>query len=116
MHVGLAMLTLVPGAMGGSETYARALLREFVAGNGPERVSVLLNPRALAAYRTRGGGPVELVERRAFRPGAGRPHARLRSPPACSPDVRSRAVCRPGSTSSTFPSPCRSRAHQAPGW
>src|SRR5215207_1225675 len=62
------MLTLVPGAMGGSETYARALLREFASGNGPERVSVLLNPRARAVYEGGGGGPVRLVERRGFRP------------------------------------------------
>ena len=42
---------------------------EYALGNGPERVSVLLNPSAHAAYADRGGGPVELVVRRAFRPG-----------------------------------------------
>ena len=57
MHLGFALLTLVPGRMGGSETYARSLLREFAAGNGPERVTALLNPRAAEAYGGYAGGP-----------------------------------------------------------
>jgi len=61
--------------MGGSETYVRALLAEFAAGRGPDRVTALLNPRALTAYRARDGGPVTLRAIRSFRPGR-RPPAR----------------------------------------
>jgi glycosyltransferase involved in cell wall biosynthesis len=69
MHVGFALLTLVPGRMGGSETYVRSLLHEFASGHGPERVTALLNPRAAEAYAQRAGGPVRVQAVRSFRPG-----------------------------------------------
>jgi glycosyltransferase involved in cell wall biosynthesis len=69
VHLGFALLTLVPGRMGGSETYVRSLLREFAAGNGPERVTALLNPRAAEAYAGEAGGAVSVEAVRTFRPG-----------------------------------------------
>jgi glycosyltransferase involved in cell wall biosynthesis len=53
MHVAFSLMTLVPGAVGGSETYARGLLDAFRQGHGPERVTALVGP-AIA-----GGGAVE---------------------------------------------------------
>jgi glycosyltransferase involved in cell wall biosynthesis len=41
VHVAFSLLTLAPGQVGGSETYARGLLEAFVNGHGPERVTVL---------------------------------------------------------------------------
>jgi glycosyltransferase involved in cell wall biosynthesis len=55
--------------MGGSETYVRSLLREFAAGNGPDRVTALLNPRAAEAYGKHTRGPVRVQSVRTFRPG-----------------------------------------------
>jgi glycosyltransferase involved in cell wall biosynthesis len=63
------MLTLVPGRMGGSETYVRSLLREFAAGRGPEQVTVLTNPRAAEAYADVASGSVRVHSVRTFRPG-----------------------------------------------
>jgi len=56
VHVAFSLLTLAPGAVGGSETYARGLLDAFAEGHGPERVTVLAGP-AIAA-----GGAVEVRE------------------------------------------------------
>jgi glycosyltransferase involved in cell wall biosynthesis len=61
MHLAFSLLTLTPGAVGGSETYARGLLGALAEGHGPERVSVLANPTAAATIQS--GGPVELHER-----------------------------------------------------
>jgi glycosyltransferase involved in cell wall biosynthesis len=72
VHVGLALLTLFPGRVGGSETNVRGLLSEFGAGNGPERVTVLANRHVMTAYRDYGRGPVELREVRSYRPGHSR--------------------------------------------
>jgi glycosyltransferase involved in cell wall biosynthesis len=69
VNLGFALLTLVPGRMGGSETYVRSLLREFAVGNGPDRVTALLNPRAARAYAAEAGGPVRVHAVRTFRPG-----------------------------------------------
>ena len=51
MHVAFSLLTLFPGRVGGSESNVKGLLREFSAGNGPERVTVLANPLVMDAYR-----------------------------------------------------------------
>jgi glycosyltransferase involved in cell wall biosynthesis len=61
MHLAFSLLTLAPGAVGGSETYARGLLGAYAEGRGPERVKVLANPAAAATIQP--GGPVELHER-----------------------------------------------------
>jgi glycosyltransferase involved in cell wall biosynthesis len=44
VHVGVALLTLAPGRIGGSETYLRGVLGEFRGGRGPQRVSLLGEP------------------------------------------------------------------------
>ena len=58
MHVAFSLLTLAPGAVGGSETYARGLLGAFAEGRGPERVSVLASPAVAATLQP--DGPVGL--------------------------------------------------------
>lgn len=60
MHVGFSLLTLFPGRVGGSETYARGLLAQFARGAGPERLTVLANRQVAEAYRGYVAGPVEL--------------------------------------------------------
>ena len=50
MNVAFSLLTLVPGAVGGSETYVRGLLVELAGGAGPERLTVLANRAMAAAY------------------------------------------------------------------
>jgi glycosyltransferase involved in cell wall biosynthesis len=69
VHLGLSLLTLFPGRVGGSETNVRGLLAEFVAGHGPERVTVLANRHVAEAYASRVGGPVSLRHVRSYRPG-----------------------------------------------
>ena len=54
LHVALSLLTLVPGHMGGSETYVRGLLDAFAAGAGPDRVTVLAGPAAAAVVPAHG--------------------------------------------------------------
>ena len=51
VDVALAMLTLVPGAMGGSETYARALTRELA---GSSDVNVTAYVAAIGAGFSQG--------------------------------------------------------------
>ena len=58
MHVAFSLLTLAPGASGGSETYARGLLGAFAQGHGPERVTVLAGPATAATLRSE--GPVQV--------------------------------------------------------
>ncbi|MEX2252538.1 MAG: glycosyltransferase family 1 protein [Thermoleophilaceae bacterium] len=41
---------MFPRRVGGTETYARALLAEYTRGNGPERVTVLANRHVAAEY------------------------------------------------------------------
>ena len=65
----MSLLTLVPGRMGGSESYVRALLGQFARGVGPERVTVLANSLVAAAYVDQASGPVSLHEIRRYRPG-----------------------------------------------
>ncbi len=71
MHVAFSLLTLFPGRVGGSESNVRGLLRQYVAGNGPERVTVLANAPVMEAYRDRVGGPVALHHVRSYRQGDG---------------------------------------------
>jgi glycosyltransferase involved in cell wall biosynthesis len=60
MHVGFALLTLVPGGVGGSESMVHGLLEEFAAGRGPEQVSVLADTRVASAYGSLATGPVTM--------------------------------------------------------
>ena len=69
LHLGLSLLTLVPGRMGGSESYVRALLEQFIEGNGPERVTVLANRDVMSEYAEYDRGPVSLHAVPAYRPG-----------------------------------------------
>jgi glycosyltransferase involved in cell wall biosynthesis len=69
VHIGFGLLTLAPGRMGGSENYVRGLLEQFVAGNGPERVTVLANDDVVDAYRRFARGPVSLHRIHQYRPG-----------------------------------------------
>ena len=48
--IAVALLTLVPGGVGGSETYARALVRSLDPESGPYRVVV---PPAVDGLETR---------------------------------------------------------------
>ncbi len=69
MHLGFALLTLFPGRVGGSEANVRGLVREFSAGRGPGRVTVLANAKVAEAYADRVGGPVALHRVRSYRAG-----------------------------------------------
>jgi len=69
LHVGFSLLTLFPGRVGGSESYARGLLGEFARGRGPERLTVLANRHVAEAYRAWAGGPVEVREVSSYRAG-----------------------------------------------
>lgn len=69
MHVGVALLTLFPGRVGGSETYVRGLLREYGLGRGPEQVTVLANRHVMAAHGAWQRGPVKLLQVRSYRAG-----------------------------------------------
>jgi glycosyltransferase involved in cell wall biosynthesis len=69
VHVGLALLTLFPGRVGGSESYVRGLLAQYADGNGPAQVTVLANRHVMAAYRDFARGAVRLHHVRSYRPG-----------------------------------------------
>jgi len=69
LHLGFSLLTLFPDRVGGTETYVRSLLKEFVRGNGPERVTVLVNRHVEQAYRGEDGGPVSIHHVRSYRAG-----------------------------------------------
>ena len=60
MHVGFSLLTLLPGKVGGSETYVRGLLEAFGDGEGPERTTALVTTRVRHAYEAFARGPVSL--------------------------------------------------------
>jgi glycosyltransferase involved in cell wall biosynthesis len=49
VHVALSLLTLFPGRSGGTETYARALVREFARDRRQTEVSVLASDRVADA-------------------------------------------------------------------
>jgi glycosyltransferase involved in cell wall biosynthesis len=69
VHVGFALLTLFPGRVGGSETYALGLLREFASGRGPEQVTVLANRHVAAMYGPYSRGPVHVRRVQSYRSG-----------------------------------------------
>ena len=58
MHVAFSVLTLVPGQIGGTETYVRGLVRAYGELAAP-RVTVLAPEAAAASLE--GAGPVEIV-------------------------------------------------------
>jgi glycosyltransferase involved in cell wall biosynthesis len=72
LHVAFSLLTLDPGRVGGSETYARGLLEAFAAGVGPVRVTVLAGPRAAESLQHLAGGSVTVREFAGLQLGAGR--------------------------------------------
>ena len=69
MHVALALLTLFPGRVGGSESNVRGILGQFADGVGPDRVTVLANRHVARAYGEYDRGPVTIVPARGYRPG-----------------------------------------------
>ena len=73
MHLGFSLLTLFRGRVGGSESYVRGLLGQFVQGNGPQRVTVLANRHVMAEYGSGAGGPVALRPVASYRAGDGLP-------------------------------------------
>jgi glycosyltransferase involved in cell wall biosynthesis len=69
VRVALSLLTLFPGRSGGTETYARALVRELGRGAAaPDEVTVLASPRVAEALEGP-RPPVHVV--RSYRPGDG---------------------------------------------
>jgi glycosyltransferase involved in cell wall biosynthesis len=66
VHVALALLTLFPGRVGGSEANVRGLVGEFARGGGPQRLTVLANRHVMRAYA---GAGVPLRHVRSYRPG-----------------------------------------------
>ena len=73
MHVGISLLTLVPGAVGGSESYVRGLLGEFARGAGPERVTVLANAQVERAYAGSATETLAVHRVRSYRTGTSTP-------------------------------------------
>src|SRR3954453_1699514 len=65
VHVALALLTLFPGRVGGSEANVRGLVGEFARGPEPQRLTVLANRHVMRAYEG-AGVPLRLV--RSYRP------------------------------------------------
>jgi len=70
VHLGFSLLTLFPGRSGGTETYSRALIREFASGHGPEQVTLLVNRHAAPTIDPQG---LELRHVRSYRPGDSAP-------------------------------------------
>ncbi len=71
-RVGLALLTLLPGRVGGSETYVRGLLGALAGeSDAALRLTVLANGPVAARYASCARGPVELARVRSYRPGRG---------------------------------------------
>jgi glycosyltransferase involved in cell wall biosynthesis len=69
VHVALSLLTLFPGRSGGTETYARALVREFArGGTGGEPVTLLVSARVARAL---GDPGLPMHHVRSYRPGDG---------------------------------------------
>jgi glycosyltransferase involved in cell wall biosynthesis len=71
MNVGFSLLTLLPGAVGGSESYVRGVLREL--GAGRHRVTVLANAHVERAYGDFVTDRVELHRVRSYRTGTSGP-------------------------------------------
>ena len=112
MHVGISLLTLVPGGMGGSESYVRALLDQFARGNALERVTLIATDAVVAAYAKHARGPVSFHRVRGLV--ADRPPA-LRAASMLVAAVLPRRL--PGGlVSSTTRSPCRRRRRACRTW
>lgn len=116
MHLGFALLTLLPGRVGGSESYVRGLLGQFAAGNGPERVTVLANHEVMKVYGKYARGPVRLHHLAAYRPGGGSLTRALAMIEALAVPPRVRQGVPPVWMSCTSRSPCRSRAFACRVW
>ena len=76
VHVGISLLTLVPGQVGGSETYVRGLLSRLalepsaVPDSSPEdRYTVLASPAAAPTLEQYADGPVQVRSLDRYRPG-----------------------------------------------
>ncbi len=69
--VGISLLTLVPGELGGSETYVRGLLRGL-GRVGTQQYKVLLPPGSADRVRGAAGGDRDRVPARAHDPAAAR--------------------------------------------
>jgi glycosyltransferase involved in cell wall biosynthesis len=75
VHVGISLLTLVPGQVGGSETYVRGLLNRLAAGgsaggvHGRDRYTVFANPDAAPTLEQYDCGPVEVRSLDQYRTG-----------------------------------------------
>jgi glycosyltransferase involved in cell wall biosynthesis len=70
VHLGFSLLTLFPGRSGGTETYSRALIREYASGHGPEEVTLLINRHAVTAIDPEG---LRLHHVRSYKPGDSAP-------------------------------------------
>ena len=76
MNVGYSVLTLAPGRVGGSESYAAALLAQYAAGHGPDMVTALATREVEAKYGHLRGRHLDFAVSRWYRPGSRGP-ARL---------------------------------------
>ena len=93
MRIGFALLTLFPGRVGGSETYALGLLDEYAKGTHTDEIVVLANRHVMKAYSHYERGPVRLQPVPSYRAGDGsltRALAMARA--AVSPQRAARAV------------------------
>ena len=59
-RVAISLASLVPGAIGGSERYARQLLLALAADPDEARITVLVSPPARAVYGAIGGGALRV--------------------------------------------------------
>jgi glycosyltransferase involved in cell wall biosynthesis len=71
LRAGLALATLTPGHVGGSETYVRGLLSAFAAGHGPAHTTVLAHAQTAAALGLDGSGAIAVAHLRGGGPPAG---------------------------------------------
>jgi glycosyltransferase involved in cell wall biosynthesis len=69
LNVGFSLLTLFPGRVGGSETYAHGLLREFARGQFRDELTVLANRHVMSAYGPEFGDALRLHHVPSYRPG-----------------------------------------------
>jgi glycosyltransferase involved in cell wall biosynthesis len=68
-HVGFSLLTLLPRRFGGSETYVRGLLDEFVHASTGGRITVLANRHVMAAFEEQRRSKVRFWHVSSYRPG-----------------------------------------------
>ena len=72
MRIGIGLLTLVPGRVGGSETYVRGLLAGLAAEASPHRWTAFANPAAARSLEASAGGAVAVRSVPEYDPGEGR--------------------------------------------